>query len=146
MGISEGAGPAPFFPELRSSPGEPFGVQLRTGALKTDNRVLFMETLIQRLDDKEKDSFELRDLEGPFEPTDGSAVPEGPRGERRALATQGISLDAQELPERRRGGRVIVYTLFRLPAQPGSTSYKHPYDPEVGPTCPPAMPLEVRPG
>jgi hypothetical protein len=56
------------FPSAKIVDWEPFGVQLRNSKLKTDNRALFIEALLQRLGERKSITFELRDLAG-----DGSA-------------------------------------------------------------------------
>ncbi len=120
------------FPEAQVKSWEPFGVQLRTSKLKTDNRPSFVEMLLRRMGNGEKASFELRDLEDAFSRQMARRFLNDPEVSR-ALESRGIVIEAQELPERRRGGRVMVYTLRRRPpAQPASTSYKSTYDPEMG--------------
>lgn len=54
------------FPGAKVDDWEPMGLQMRTGRLKTDNRVRLAEALVRRLGAAQTLSFELRDLEPEF--------------------------------------------------------------------------------
>jgi hypothetical protein len=120
------------FPGAQVEPWEPFGVQLRSARSQSENRVRFYEELKRRLGDRGEVSFERRNLTG-FSPAMALRFLTVDETIARKLEADGITLEAHELPERRRGGKVIRYTLRRANPLQSSVEKNRPLrDVEVG--------------